>query len=136
MTHASGDGDLWAKIEDRPEVVEVKASGKHSWMLKTKQILGSQWMAFVCIHDGTCVLVRSSDVHALHKASIDAGREFVAVSLRQVHSLPHFDLRLSSSLVIEPKSRRPLAATSKSGKPKIVRRTLADGTVREYSYLR
>ena len=134
-TDNSSAGDLWVKVGAGVIPIEVKGSLQNQWSVRPSQMTNSQYIAFVGVGDGRCWLLPATSVMSFIIANRPRVRHVEILTLRTVEGLNgcalHADFR-----AIYPIKRIPLDVEyfSRSTGRRVVRKTLADGTLKEYVY--
>lgn len=125
-TQNSNSGDIWAKLPGgRTVAIEVKGTGKAGWHIREAQARRVDWFALVSIHDARCwVLTRAEMLDCPHH-ELGPGVWVVSRSHVPTVGADAWD-RLTKAPAPKPKA---IYRTQR-----LVRRTLADGTIKEYRY--
>lgn len=131
LTSENSDrGDIWVKFGQRAVAIEVKASTHSMWHLRDTQGAHVEFYCFVNIPNARCWILSRSEVLALGNDR----RRGEGVYMLRAPDMPADALGNWGCLVPQTKKGAPRVA--RAGKPRVVRRRLATGEVKEYSYVR
>ena len=125
----SKTGDLWVDFGSGIEVVEVKGMTAGAWQLRADQIARVSRFIFVAVDEGCCWMVPVAPVADRLK-----GKTTTAITIRQVEGLNGECLHKRVGRVVPfwPTEKPKYDPNGKGNR--IVRKRLADGTVKEYRY--
>jgi hypothetical protein len=139
-------GDVWAHINGRKVAIEVKTTrNSPMWWVRRSQLRNVDFYCFVRLNWGHCYVLTAAEALDALAASpnIYEGIASLKDTTVPADSFKGWD-RLSKTTRLRDKKDlevRPLRKPGKPGKPKkpgkterVVRRTMKDGTMREYRY--
>ena len=129
--------DLWVRFPSGIEMVEVKTSIRDTWTLRGNQTSIARWIFFASLQSGAAWLLCGEKAAAMFA---ERGKPFV-IPRRQLDGIADLSFhREGPEMVLTPEVVERIRESRKVGgkerRPKIIRKTLASGEVRTYTYAR
>jgi hypothetical protein len=128
-TDNSLDGDLWVNFGGSMERVEVKSTTRMGWHLRAKQLKRVSRMVFADVQDGECWMVSACAVLATMR-----GRAEGTITRKQVEALGAEAWHKEMYRLLPRAPKIAQLVPSVNGKPRQIKKILADGTTKIYIY--
>jgi hypothetical protein len=128
-TDSSSVGDIWADFGSGVVAIEVKGSAKNAWYVRADQSARIDHWAFVGIADTRCWLVAGEQVRE-SIGGVGASKDKI-ITLRDVEAMDGIPLHAGLPVLLTP---RKAGLAVRPGGIRKVRRRLATGEVKEYTY--
>lgn len=126
-------GDLWIEVRGAKFSIEVKTCrGATNWLVSRAQIGRADFYCFVSMENASCYIATSDEVKAAARSAPDSTPGIAAITDRDIG----YDCREAWSKITAKAEHKPWAGPKRSNRvaPRTVRRTLADGSVKTYTY--